>query len=162
MTRFTADCSRCCGLCCIVPAYFEVQGFAFDKPSDTPCPHLGATSRCAIHSQRIERGFGGCVGFDCHGAGQWVTAQFGGARWADSAATQSAMSDAYRRWLPRFKIAALLETALPLVNESQRAMLRGRIDEVLDPARQLSAEQADAAFTMRDALTLVRSLLEAR
>jgi hypothetical protein len=148
MPRFTADCSRCCALCCIVPAYLAVQGFPFDKPAETPCRHLCATGGCAIHAQRHERGFGGCVGFDCHGAGQWVTAQFGGARWAESAATRRAMAHAYRHWLPRFEVAALLEAALPLVTESEQVALAERIENVLD-----------GTLTRREALHFVRSLL---
>jgi hypothetical protein len=35
-----ADCSRCAGLCCVVPAFFSVQGFAFDKPAHSTCRYL--------------------------------------------------------------------------------------------------------------------------
>jgi hypothetical protein len=162
MSRFTADCSHCCGLCCIVPAYLEVQGFPFDKAAETPCRHLGATARCSVHGERSERGFGGCIGFDCHGAGQWVTAQFGGVSWTDPSAARSAMSEAYRRWLPRFKIAALLEAALPLVGESHQPLLRQRIEEVLDPGHESTAADRDGALAMREALRFVRSLLPPR
>lgn len=161
MPRFIADCSRCCGLCCIVPPYLEIQGFPFDKPAETPCRHLDPAGRCTVHAERQERGFGGCIGFDCHGAGQWVTARFGGLRWTDPSLAQREMSEAYRRWLPRFKVAALLEAALPLVNEAHGPLLRQRIDEVLDPEQESSGDR-DGAFAMRDALALVRSLLPPR
>jgi len=37
MSTFRADCSRCCGLCCVVPGQMAVQGFRVDKPAETPC-----------------------------------------------------------------------------------------------------------------------------
>jgi hypothetical protein len=136
MPRFTADCSRCCGLCCFVPAYLKVQGFPFDKPAARPCRHLTGSGSCGIHARRIEAGFGACASFDCHGAGQWITQQLcGGRRWQDSPATARAMASAWQRWLPRFECAALLEAALPLVDRQQVAALQARIDELLDPDR---------------------------
>lgn len=47
-----------------------------------PCPHLGPTFRCGIHSSLRERGFPGCEAFDCFGAGQQIVqGTFGGASW---------------------------------------------------------------------------------
>src|SRR5215471_14109732 len=91
-----ADCSRCAGLCCVVPAFFSVQGFAFDKPAHTACAHLTAADRCAIHADRTARGFPGCVDFDCYGAGQRVTQElFHGTSWRRSAETAARMFRAY-------------------------------------------------------------------
>ncbi|WP_138759704.1 pentapeptide repeat-containing protein [Modestobacter altitudinis] len=76
----TADCARCVGLCCVVPAFTASADFAIDKPAGTPCLHLLPDSRCGVHDQLRERGFPGCVVFDCLGAGQRVTQDvFGGA-----------------------------------------------------------------------------------
>ena len=69
----TADCSRCVGLCCVVPAFAASADFAIDKPADTPCPNLLPDSRCGIHDRLRDRGFVGCTVFDCLGAGQRVT-----------------------------------------------------------------------------------------
>jgi hypothetical protein len=75
----TADCSRCTGLCCVVPAFAASADFAIDKPAGTPCLHLLADDRCGIHDRLRDRGFPGCVVFDCFGAGQRVTqGTFGG------------------------------------------------------------------------------------
>jgi hypothetical protein len=71
----TADCSRCAALCCVVPAFAASADFAIDKPAGTPCLHLLGDDRCGIHDQLRERGFPGCVVFDCLGAGQRVTQQ---------------------------------------------------------------------------------------
>nr|WP_166757161.1 pentapeptide repeat-containing protein [Modestobacter marinus] len=87
----TADCSRCNGLCCVLPAFAASADFAIDKPAGTPCPNLQPDSRCGIHDRLRDRGFPGCTVFDCFGAGQRVTQDvFGGADWRTDAATRAA------------------------------------------------------------------------
>ncbi|MEI4274130.1 pentapeptide repeat-containing protein [Klenkia sp. LSe6-5] len=68
-----ADCRRCAALCCVVPAFSRGADFALTKPAGTACPHLGADDRCGIHPVLRDRGFPGCVVYDCFGAGQHVT-----------------------------------------------------------------------------------------
>jgi Pentapeptide repeats (8 copies) len=87
-----ADCSRCVGLCCVVPAFARSADFAIDKPAGTPCPHLGADSRCGIHADLRARGFPGCTVYDCFGAGQRVAQHtFGGREWRGDPDTARAM-----------------------------------------------------------------------
>lgn len=68
-----ADCARCAALCCVGPAFGRSADFAVDKPAGRPCPNLRADHRCGIHDTLRERGFSGCVAYDCFGAGQRVT-----------------------------------------------------------------------------------------
>ena len=80
--QLRADCGRCAGLCCVAPAFARSSDFAIDKPAGKPCPHLAEDFRCRIHDRLPERGFPGCVVFDCFGAGQQVTqVTFGGREW---------------------------------------------------------------------------------
>ncbi|HEY2551588.1 MAG TPA: pentapeptide repeat-containing protein [Streptosporangiaceae bacterium] len=80
--RLRADCSRCSGLCCVVPAFAASADFAIDKPAGQPCQHLSQDSRCSIHDLLRQRGFPGCAAYDCFGAGQQVTqVTFGGQDW---------------------------------------------------------------------------------
>jgi hypothetical protein len=161
MSRFTADCSRCCGLCCFVPAYLQEQGFPLDKPAEEPCQHLLRNGLCGIHARRIEMGFGACGGFDCHGAGQWITQQlFGGTRWQDCATTARAMASAWSHWLPRFESAALLEAALALVGEEHGVLLEARIDALLDASRD-AKPHTDRLRLRQETLSLIRTLLPA-
>jgi Pentapeptide repeats (8 copies) len=67
-----ADCARCVGLCCVVPAFAASADFAIDKPAGQPCPNLAGDFRCRIHSRLREKGFRGCTVYDCFGAGQRV------------------------------------------------------------------------------------------
>jgi len=74
-STYRADCERCVGLCCVAAPFQRSADFALTKPAGVPCPHLGTDHRCTIHAQLQERGFPGCVSFDCYGAGQRVTAR---------------------------------------------------------------------------------------
>lgn len=157
MPSLTADCSQCCGLCCIVPAYLRTQGFPVDKPAGKPCMHLTAEYRCSIHARRTELGFGACAGFDCHGAGQWITAKFASSQWHSEAEKTHAMAEAYRYWLPRFRIAAMLQAARELVDDDAQHLLRARSDAILDPSGELAG--TSAAALERDTLALLRRLV---
>nr|WP_240188406.1 pentapeptide repeat-containing protein [Nakamurella flavida] len=87
LTDLAADCSRCAGLCCVVPAFARSADFAIDKPAGTPCPNLQPDTRCGIHTRLRDRGFAGCTVYDCFGAGQQLTqVGFGGRSWQGSPA----------------------------------------------------------------------------
>ncbi len=81
-TDLRADCERCVGLCCVVPALTRSTDFAIDKPAGQPCPNLTHDFRCGIHDRLRQKGFPGCAAYDCFGAGQKVTQlTFGGQDW---------------------------------------------------------------------------------
>ncbi len=69
-----ADCGACRALCCIGPGYVASADFAHTKAPGVPCHHLDGEARCAIHPQLRQRGYAGCVAYDCLGAGQRVVA----------------------------------------------------------------------------------------
>jgi hypothetical protein len=68
-----ADCASCVGLCCVAPAFVKSSDFAITKAAGQPCPNLGADFRCDIHERLEDKGFPGCVVFDCFGAGQRIS-----------------------------------------------------------------------------------------
>jgi hypothetical protein len=91
-----ADCARCVGLCCVMPAFAASADFAIDKPAGQACPHLQTDSRCGVHDSLRDRGFPGCTVFDCFGAGQHVTqGTFGGRDWREGPGVAAAMSTAF-------------------------------------------------------------------
>jgi hypothetical protein len=108
-----ADCGRCSGLCCVAPAFARSADFALDKPAETPCPNLriSAPGRsdapCSIHASLTERGFPGCVAFDCFGAGQRVTAD-----WRDGAGAAREAFDAFAVLRPLHEILWYLSEPL--------------------------------------------------
>jgi hypothetical protein len=79
VVELRADCARCAGLCCVIPALTRSADFALDKPAGEPCPNLRDDFRCGIHSRLRSSGFPGCTVYDCFGAGQQVVqVTFGG------------------------------------------------------------------------------------
>lgn len=82
MSELAADCGNCFALCCTALPFARSADFAFDKPAGTPCVNLAEDYRCGIHRDLRQKGFKGCVSFDCFGAGQRVSqATFGGVSW---------------------------------------------------------------------------------
>ncbi|WP_019243501.1 MULTISPECIES: pentapeptide repeat-containing protein [Bacillus] len=69
----TSDCDKCFGLCCVALPYAKSSDFAFDKDGGDPCRNLNSEYRCVIHNQLREKGFRGCVSYECFGAGQHVS-----------------------------------------------------------------------------------------
>jgi hypothetical protein len=95
-TDLRADCARCAGLCCVAPAFAASADFGLDKPAGKPCPNLQADFRCGIHDRLRPQGFGGCVVFDCFGAGQKVVqVTFGGKDWRQTPGLARPMFDAF-------------------------------------------------------------------
>jgi hypothetical protein len=91
-----ADCTRCFGLCCVIPGFTKSSEFAIDKAPGVPCPNLRADFRCAIHADLRGRGFAGCATYDCFGAGQRVAQDvFGGRDWRRAPDTAAPMATAF-------------------------------------------------------------------
>ena len=160
MSRFRADCSRCCGLCCVVPDLLAVQGFPADKPADTPCVNLNGLHRCSIYTTRQVHGYAACEGFNCFGVGQWITQSlFGGAHWTDSPDLARQMFAAYRHWAPRFEAAALLEAALPNVRDDARQAIVARMMALITVEPAAPVSPAYVGQLRRETLALIRSAL---
>jgi len=139
-----ADCANCAALCCITLAFDRSTLFAIDKAAGEPCPHLDACGACTIHAERAERGFQGCVNFDCLGAGQRVTqALFGGRSCMADRSLIGPMSEAFSSLLPAHQMLSLLDTAghLNLSSADRQALnaLRKAIEDAGTPAGQLDA-----------------------
>ena len=140
------DCAKCCGLCCVAPTFDADQGFGYDKPAHTPCRHLLADCRCAIHAQLATSGFPGCAQFDCHGAGQRVTQQvFGGRSWQESPELAQQMFDTYSRLLPLHELMSFVSWSLPRVaTDADRERLEEQL-QAIDALGDRIAVDGDAA-----------------
>lgn len=120
---FRGDCQNCLGLCCMAFAFDASDMFAYDKPAGQPCRHLTGDYGCAIHDQRVAKGFAGCLKYDCLGAGQRISQTvFAGKSWRDSDETRRQIIDAFRalRQVHRLLELVLVAGKLPLDAE-QRA-----------------------------------------
>jgi len=127
------DCSRCAALCCGAYPFQSGIGAGIDKPADVPCPHLSGT-RCAIHAERAERGFDGCVAYTCHGAGQYITQEmFGGASWDEAPELREPMMAALRDLQPVQEWRALIDAALAMPLPKDRRAEAVRLEAALCP-----------------------------
>lgn len=121
-TSLRADCARCAGLCCVALAFDRSPLFAEDKPAGEGCRHLRIDG-CRIHASRAQRGYAGCVSYDCLGAGQLVTQQlFAGGSWRDCGDGGTAMFIAFAQASQVQQWRQLLLTAahMPLPAELDR------------------------------------------
>jgi len=153
---FRADCARCAALCCVAFHFDRSDQFGFDKATGEPCAHLTAAGRCGIHRRRAEQGFRGCVGYDCHGAGPWVTqVLFGGRSWLDNPALLGPMAEAFLRVERARRLLVLLREARKLdLSASDRRRLRR-----LDAAAQRTAAHARPTPALEaEAQVFLRSL----
>lgn len=129
-----ADCTRCAALCCVGLAFDSSDMFAIDKPAGVACPNLDAAHRCTIHADLQQRGFAGCVHFDCLGAGQRVTQElFEGRSWQDDPALVRPMTDAFRVMRQVHELLSLLQTTESLPLNVEQVARRGELQQALRP-----------------------------
>jgi hypothetical protein len=137
-----ADCARCFGLCCVVPAFVASTDFAIDKPAGQPCPHLRQDSRCGIHANLRDQGFPGCTVYDCLGAGQRIAQiTFGGRDWRSSPELAQRMFAAFPVMRELHELLWYLSEAIALPAAGE---LRGELERALAATEVHAAGDADA------------------
>lgn len=98
------DCDNCLGLCCVAPGFAASATFAYSKPEGETCRHLDAANRYEIHAALTDKGFAGCVAYQCYGAGLKVVQQiYPGRSWRENEAF------AVRMFRTFFQVKALHE-----------------------------------------------------
>ena len=136
-----ADCANCVALCCVGPAFAASADFAIDKPAGVSCPNLRPDDGCGIHDRLRDRGFPGCVVFDCFGAGQRVTrVTFGGRTWRESPELASAMFAVLPVMRQLHEILWYLAEAAAL---PAAAPLRGEVGAARERTERLAAGSPD-------------------
>jgi hypothetical protein len=130
-TELHADCANCFALCCVMLRFDESADFAMSKPAGTPCTNLAADHRCTIHGQLRERGFAGCVVYDCQGAGQKVSqVTFGGRHWREDSRTARWMVVVYPVVRQLHEMLALLAEAMELAAGALHEELQHAFQEI--------------------------------
>jgi uncharacterized protein YjbI with pentapeptide repeats len=145
-TGLRADCTRCFGLCCVVPAFSASADFAISKPAGQPCPHLQAGFRCGIHTELRPRGFPGCAVYDCFGAGQQVSqVTFAGRDWQQNPELAGQMFQVFPVMRQLHELLWYLTAALALpAARSVHAELRA----ALEATEALTRSPAEALLTL--------------
>lgn len=124
-----ADCKNCFGLCCVALYFSASEGFPNDKAAGQPCVNLRPDFKCSIHKSLAERGFKGCIAFDCFGAGQKVSqVSFGGNDWRKVSKSAETMFKVFLivsqlQELLWYLSEALTSEATYLIHEDLRSMI---------------------------------------
>jgi hypothetical protein len=117
-------------------AFDKGSQFAKDKAAGEPCGSLGHDG-CTIYVNRRERGFAGCVRYDCQGAGQRVTQDlYQGVDWRYDPELMRSMSEA-------FLVVRRAHTMLALLRSAQVLPL--------EPAEQDQINAFESAFSQAGA-----------
>jgi len=129
----TGDCAACAALCCHVYEFEPSEDFAIAKPALSACPHLSGTG-CDIHDTRAARGMGGCIRYDCLGAGQVVTAlMLDAPKWPAEPALQRRLGEALRALRELHRIEDLVELSARLPLGAAEAQERAALLDELRP-----------------------------
>ncbi|PTQ74445.1 hypothetical protein [Celeribacter persicus] len=141
ISEFSPDCSNCAALCCLALAFDAGEMFGHDKAAGVPCHQLNGFS-CSIHAQLASRGYGGCVAFDCLGAGQRVTALFE-KTWREQPKLTGPMMEAFRQMREVQNLRQMLATAsalpLPETAEAERQNWQSHLSEVAENLTRLAS-----------------------
>lgn len=159
----SADCAACSALCCTAMSLKKSADFAIDKPPDRPCPNLRSDDfGCRIHDQLRDKGFPGCIAYDCFGAGQRITrSTFGGRTWRDDAELASTIFPAFMTMTGVHEVLWQLDRALtlcdgPLVGDGP---LRASVADELDRTNALG-ELPGAELARLDVVTALTPAME--
>lgn len=129
------DCTKCAALCCVALHIEKSTKFAIDKPAGIQCPNLSLVGRCNIHNRLKKEGFGGCVAYDCLGAGQRVVQDlFDGKSWQEAPTLLQKMSDDFAKMRKIHELLGVLSTAENLkLAAHQEAMRQDLVTEMSPP-----------------------------
>jgi hypothetical protein len=158
---YEPDCARCFGLCCVALPFSRstgTAGFAFDKEADEPCRHLTPSDACAIHAALLPSGMGGCVAYECFGAGQHVSqVLYGGVSWREAPGTAGEMFAVLGVVRRLHEMLVLLEEAARLSPSAVLSALRDRVAAATEgtPGEVLDVELDQLAARVGDALSAV-------
>ena len=146
MSQLIADCEACVGLCCVALPFAASADFAIDKAEGVPCPNLATDHSCGIHDALRPAGFGGCVAFDCFGAGQKVAqVTFHGRDWRTDPSVAAPMFAAFRTMRQLHELLWYLSEAATL---PAAAALRTELGERYDSVDGLTRAEPEAVVAV--------------
>lgn len=141
----SANCESCAALCCVVFAFDKSDSFGIDKAACEVCPNLDESDRCRIFDDRLEMGFGGCIAYDCHGAGQRVTREvFNGRHWREDPALKERMGAALSVMRRVHELLLLLRSTKSFVLSAEESKTLRGLEDVLNPDRMWTEKTLQA------------------
>lgn len=131
-----SNCAECYGLCCVGLHFAASEGFPLDKAPGKACPHLQEDFRCGVHETLAERGYKGCIGFDCLGAGQRVSqVTFPEGSWKKRPETSKRMFEAFVMMRHLYELLWYLSEAL---EKGQGKRIKRGLEEALTEVDKLT------------------------
>jgi uncharacterized protein YjbI with pentapeptide repeats len=142
LDKLRSDCENCFGLCCVALPYGKSADFPFNKAGGDPCRNLCSVNLCTIHSQLREKGFRGCVSYECFGAGQHVSQSiYNGRDWRENAEHAEEMFAVYPIVQQLHEMLWYLKQALNLKEtQSIRSSLQLSYEETTELTTKKSKE----------------------
>lgn len=136
-----SDCKNCFGLCCVALPYAKSADFPFDKDDGEPCRNLASDNGCGIHEELREKGFRGCVSYECFGAGQHVSQTlYEGHDWRNNAPRSKEMFTVFPIVQQLHEMLWYLSQALGL---SEAKTLHINLQSIYDETLQLTSKTPD-------------------
>lgn len=118
LEKFRIDCGKCSGLCCTALFFSKIDGFPENKVSGKPCTKLDKDYKCKIHDKLEKLNMKGCIGYDCFGAGQYVTQHiYSGETWQNSSKKSNEIFEVFTAVFQLYQIRYFLEYATIIISD---------------------------------------------
>ncbi|AML52450.1 hypothetical protein RC74_15260 [Falsihalocynthiibacter arcticus] len=135
--------------------------FALEKPAGVACPNLAPTGLCRIHDMLKDKGFSGCIAYDCLGAGQRVVQDlYDGISWQQDPSLLGQMSEDFAKMRKIHTLLELLFTAQTLALPPTQLQTCDSFIARLFPQTGWTRAEFDA-FPIRDTQKQVMDFLAA-
>lgn len=141
INRLKSDCQNCFALCCVALPYEKSADFPLNKNAGDACPNLCSNNLCSIHDQLRDRGFRGCVTYECFGAGQHVSQViYKGNDWRDDTTRAEEMFAVFPIVQQLHEMLWYLEQAITL---TETEPFKESLREVYEQTVELTKEQPE-------------------
>ncbi|WP_077622488.1 pentapeptide repeat-containing protein [Sediminibacillus massiliensis] len=133
-----SNCTQCFGLCCVALPFAKSADFPFDKKGGEPCKNLCSNHLCSIHDTLKDRGFNGCITYECFGAGQHVSQfLYEGRSWRENNECAEQMFSVFPIVQQLHEMLWYLKQAL---NTSEAVPIRSNLLEIYNKTAQLTSK----------------------
>lgn len=136
------DCEKCFGLCCVALYFSESDGFPQNKDAGKPCINLQGDFKCSVHTSLYTKGFKGCIGYDCLGAGQKISQiTYKGQDWRNNSKESEKMFKGFLVMRQLHEMLWYLNEAFDLQKDSSK---KREIDSLIEFTNNLTTLDIDS------------------
>lgn len=125
--KLSLDCSKCMGLCCTALFFSKIDGFPDDKGPGEKCEYMDKSYRCKEHEKLEDRGYTGCMSFDCLGAGPMVVSLL-----KDQDASKKELAKLYEAFIMARQVYEVIWYLVDAFEKSDNDQLKKKISELTE------------------------------